>query len=223
MQRNDNTRSSWDGEKAVRMRLGFRAKGPWRSRLSWDTSLPDAGVEGKQHGGQAGPAEHPGVEVKRVPVLRPEEVRMLKVVGASELVGRHGEGGVVLREHQVRALVQGPGRRDLSATARTCGCSLMMKPRGPDALTLIAAEAGDHFPVYETSSRSAVFSVAEHHGNRTFCFRGENESFPPPRTCRGELLRMPGTCEKKSPSQRPAARGDVNKGIVLFGRAFDFE
>lgn len=58
--------------------------------------------------------EDPGVEVERVPVLRPEEVRMLQV-GASELVRSHGQRGVAhgLGEHQLRALVERPGRGSL--------------------------------------------------------------------------------------------------------------
>lgn len=58
--------------------------------------------------------EDPGVKVERVSVLRPEEVRVLEV-RASELVRSHGEGGVVhrVREHQVRALVERPGRLSL--------------------------------------------------------------------------------------------------------------
>lgn len=55
--------------------------------------------------------EDPGVEVERVPVLGAEEVRMLQV-GASQLVGGHGERRVAhaLREHELGALVERPGR-----------------------------------------------------------------------------------------------------------------
>lgn len=34
------------------MRLGFLAKGPWRSRLSWDTSLPDTALKEYNKGRQ---------------------------------------------------------------------------------------------------------------------------------------------------------------------------
>lgn len=58
--------------------------------------------------------EDPGVEVERVSVLRPEEVRMLNV-GARELVRSHSQGGVAhgLGEDQLRALVKRPGRGSL--------------------------------------------------------------------------------------------------------------
>lgn len=63
--------------------------------------------------------EHPGVEVERVSVLRPEEVRMLEV-----LVRGHGQGRVAhaLREHEFRTLVEGPRRRGLVAVHQ-CICA----------------------------------------------------------------------------------------------------
>lgn len=58
--------------------------------------------------------EDPGVEVQRVSVLRPEEVRVLQV-GASELVRSHRQRRVAhgLGEDQLRALIKRPGWRSL--------------------------------------------------------------------------------------------------------------
>lgn len=80
--------------------------------------------------------QDPGVEVERVPLLRTKEVRVLQV-GAPQLVRSHRQGRVAhgLGEHQLRALVQRPGRGSLvSVHQRVRGRAGVAEGRGAEGL-----------------------------------------------------------------------------------------